>query len=86
VQFSIPATDNPSQPAIAGGPIVPVLDKTGLTGIYDISVDIKPELGTDMFSLWQRVLPERLRLRLESRRGPAGVIVVDSAARIPTTN
>jgi len=31
VQLSIPATDDPSRPAIAGGPMVPVLDKTGLT-------------------------------------------------------
>jgi len=86
VQLSIPAADNPSQPAIAGGPIAPVLDKTGLAGTYDFSVDIKPELGTDMFTLWQRALPERLGLRLESRRGQVGVIVIDSAAKTPTVN
>jgi uncharacterized protein (TIGR03435 family) len=85
VQLSIPAADNPNQPAIAGGP-VPVLDKTGLAGVYDFSVDIKPELGTDMFTLWQRVLPERLGLRLERSRGQVGVIVVDSAAKVPTVN
>jgi uncharacterized protein (TIGR03435 family) len=86
VQLSIPASDNPSQPAIAGGPMVPVLDKTGLTGTYDFSVEIKPEPGSDMFTLWQRELPQRLGLRLESRRGPIEVIAIDSAARIPTAN
>jgi uncharacterized protein (TIGR03435 family) len=86
VQLSIPATDSPNQPATAGGPLVPVLDKKGFTGIYDFSVDIRPEVDTDMFSLWQRALPERLGLRLESRRGQVEVIMVDSAARIPTAN
>jgi uncharacterized protein (TIGR03435 family) len=86
VQLTIPALDNPAQPAIAGGSLVPVLDKTGLSGIYDFNVDIRPEPGTDVFTLWQRALPERLGLRLESRRGQTEVVVVDSAARIPTLN
>jgi len=86
VQFSIPAADSPGQPAIAGGPMVPVIDKTGLTGVYDFRVDIGPELGVDKFTQWQRALPERLGLRLERRRGPVDVIVIDSAARTPTVN
>ena len=69
VPLSIPALNDPSQPAIAGGPMVPVLDKTGLSGIYDFSVEIRPEPGTDMFTAWQRALPERLGLRLEPQ-GP----------------
>jgi uncharacterized protein (TIGR03435 family) len=86
VQLSIPASDNPNQPARAGGPMAPVLDKTGLVGIYDFSVEIKPEPGTDAFSLWQRALPQQLGLRLESREGKVEVTVIDSAARIPTAN
>lgn len=86
VQLSIPASDNPSQPAMAGGPVVPVLDKTGLPGIYDFSVEIKPELGTDMFTLWQRALPQQLGLRLESRRGQLEMTLIDRAAKIPTAN
>ena len=34
VQFSIPAADSPNVPARAGGAPIPVLDKTGLQGIY----------------------------------------------------
>jgi uncharacterized protein (TIGR03435 family) len=86
VQFSIPAAENPSQPAIAGGPTIPVIDRTGLTGIHDFSVGMRPELGVDKFTQWQRALPQQLGLRLESRRGPVDVIVIDSAARIPTGN
>jgi uncharacterized protein (TIGR03435 family) len=63
-----------------------VLDKTGLPGIFDFSVDIHPELGTDMFALWQRALEDQLGLRIEGRRGNATVLVVDAAERIPTEN
>ena len=66
--------------------MIPVVDKTGLTGIYDFNVEIRPELGTDMLALWQRALPEQLGLRLEARKGQVGVIVIDSAAGIPTPN
>ena len=86
VQLSIPAATDPSKPATAGGPTIPVLDKTGLTGTYDFSADITPEPGVDVLNLWRLVLPERFGLRLESRRGPVEVIVVESASRIPTAN
>jgi uncharacterized protein (TIGR03435 family) len=86
VQLSIPAPDNPGEPARASASPIPVLDKTGLSGIFDFSVDIKPELGTDMFSSWQRVLEDQLGLRIESRKGNVAVLVVDEAARIPTEN
>ena len=65
---------------------MPVLDKTGLPGIYDFIADIRPELGTDSFTLWQRGLREQLGLRLKSRRDSVEVIVVDDAAKVPTEN
>jgi uncharacterized protein (TIGR03435 family) len=86
VQLSIPALNNPSEPARASGPPIPVLDETGLPGIYDFSVDIRPELGTDMFTMWQRTLQDQLGLRLENRKENVTVVVVDEAAKIPTEN
>jgi uncharacterized protein (TIGR03435 family) len=86
VQLTIPAPTDPSQPVTAGGPPVLVLDKTGLPGTYDFSADIPPELGTDMFTQWQRVLHEQLGLRLRSRKDKVEVLVVDSAERIPSEN
>jgi uncharacterized protein (TIGR03435 family) len=86
VQFSIPILDNPNQPGRAGGPTIPVLDRTELPGVYDFTLDVKPELGTDAFSLWQRALREQLGLRIESHRGPVEVIVVDVAAKVPSAN
>jgi uncharacterized protein (TIGR03435 family) len=86
VQFSVPILDDPTQPGRAGGPAIPVLDRTELSGVYDLIVDVKPELGTDSFTLWQRALGEQLGLRIESRRAPVEVVVIDDATRVPSAN
>jgi uncharacterized protein (TIGR03435 family) len=87
IQLTIPAlSDDPSKPSIASGPLVSVLDKTGLAGIYDIRVDLKPEPGVENFTLWQRFLQDRLGLKLESRKAKVEVLVVDSGEKTPTSN
>lgn len=86
VQFSIPATGNPNVPSRAAGPPVPVMDKTGLEGIYDFTVDIHPELGNDAFAAWQRVLEEQLGLHVENGKAEVEVIVIDHAVKLPTEN
>ncbi len=67
-------------------PQIPVLDKTGLPGVYDFSVDMNPELGTDAFTSWQRVLHDQLGLRIESSKENVAVLVVDEAAKVPMQN
>lgn len=87
VQFSIPAAASPSEPVRAGGTLIPVLDKTGLQGVYEFNVNAgPPELGTDAFTGWKRILEEQLGLRIEGRKGDVPVVVVDDAAKIPTAN
>lgn len=86
VQFSIPAAENPNVPVKAGGPPIPVLDKTGLEGIYDFTVDVRPELGTDAFTGWKRALHDQLGLIVENRKADVAVVVVDDASKTPTGN
>ncbi len=86
LQFSMPAATSPTEPVRAGGPQIPVLDKTGLPGVYDFSVDMNPELGTDAFTSWQRVLHDQLGLRIESSKENVAVLVVDEAAKVPMQN
>lgn len=86
VQFAIPAPASPSVPVIGLGPPVPVLDKTGLVGIYEINVDVHPEVGTDGFTAWKRVLEDQLGLKIDSRKADVPVVVVDDAVKIPTAN
>lgn len=86
VQLTIPLLDDPKTPSHAGGAPVPVVDKTGIEGIYDIAVDLKPDPGGDMFTVWQRALREQLGLRLESQRAAVQVLVIDRAERVPAGN
>ena len=46
VQLTIPVSDDPGRPGRAGGPPVPVLDKTGLGGIYDFSLQSRDQAGS----------------------------------------
>lgn len=65
-----------------------VIDKTGLTGQYDIEMDWTPDnrraddnAGPSIFT----ALQEQLGLKLESARGPVEMIVIERAER-PTEN
>jgi len=86
VQFTIPAPESANVPVRAGGTPTPVLDKTGLQGIYEFDVDLGPELGTDEFTTWKRALEGQLGLKIESRKGEVAVVVVDDAAKVPMGN
>lgn len=86
VQFSIPAPASPNEPVKASEAQAPVLDKTGLDGIFEFNVDLRPELGTDAFTAWKRVLKDQLGLEIQSAKGDVAVVVVDEAAKIPSEN
>ncbi|HEY6344072.1 MAG TPA: M56 and DUF3738 domain-containing protein [Bryobacteraceae bacterium] len=71
----------------------PVLNKTGLDGIYDFTIDISglnnfnPQTADDATgpSIFTAV-QEDLGLKLESRKEPITVLVIDSANKVPTEN
>jgi uncharacterized protein (TIGR03435 family) len=63
-----------------------VVDKTGIEGVYDITLDLKPDPGGDPFTVWQRALQEQLGLKLESQKAPVEMLVIDHAERVPTEN
>lgn len=76
------------------GPLrTPVLDKTGLTGRYDFTVDLssyfaQTKVGEqpDLTAIMMSALREQVGLNLESRREPVEVLVVDHIERNPTGN
>jgi uncharacterized protein (TIGR03435 family) len=77
----------------------PVVDKTGLTGEYDYSLEFRPE-GPNAAPPGQPVPPpsdtdapniitavqEELGLRLEAKKGPVEMLVVDGGEKKPTEN
>jgi uncharacterized protein (TIGR03435 family) len=66
----------------------PVLDRTGLEGTYNIPLEMsQEELGkSDGAAPSIFTVVEGLGLKLESRKAPLDVIVVDSGNKIPTEN
>jgi len=86
VQLSIAVSDDPSRPGRASGNPALVLDKTGLSGVFDFPLDFRADPSMDMLSRWQRILQDQLGLRLNSRRGEVEVLVVDGAEKVPTAN
>jgi uncharacterized protein (TIGR03435 family) len=64
----------------------PVVDRTGLTGTFDIDLEWAPEsvspadASTDRVSIFTAV-QEQLGLKLESTKAPVDVLVIDSAER-----
>lgn len=67
----------------------PVVDFTGLTGRYDLTLDWSPidkqtenAAGPSIFA----AIEEQLGLRLEARKMPLEVLIVDHADRVPAAN
>lgn len=85
-QISIPVPTSPGEPAIASSQPQPVLDNTGLQGTYEFNVNVTPELGTDGFTAWKRILEEQFGLRIKSNKAEVPFVIVDDAARIPVAN
>ena len=72
-----------------------VLDSTGLRGIYDVDLRWTPNdpagataplpVASEPSGLF-RAIEEQLGLKLESRRAPVDVLVVDHIERVPVAN
>jgi uncharacterized protein (TIGR03435 family) len=88
LRLTMPMTENqdPTVPVRATGVPPPVLDQTGIQGVFDIRVELKADPGADTFVVWQRALEEQLGLKLTAQKARVEVLVIDHAERIPTEN
>jgi uncharacterized protein (TIGR03435 family) len=93
--FNIGITNMPAQALIGGlGRIMPdrpIVDKTGLTGFYDVDVSWQAEAGTEGqpprldVSAMINALQEQAGLKLEAQTGPVDFLVIDSVEK-PSDN
>jgi uncharacterized protein (TIGR03435 family) len=70
---------------------MPVVDMTGLTGHYDVALDLAkfiPQTGEkgDPISMIQTGLQEGLGLKLEPKKLSLDLLIIDHAAKSPTGN
>ena len=65
----------------------PVVDKTGITGNYDIALNFAPEGSTDstLPSIFT-ALQEQLGLKLEPQKVPVEMLVIDHLEKVPSEN
>jgi uncharacterized protein (TIGR03435 family) len=78
----------------------PVIDRTGLKGVFDIALDWTPENQRPQGSEAEgrgaiegapgpnifRALQQQLGLRLEPQKGSVEILVIDHAEKVPTEN
>jgi uncharacterized protein (TIGR03435 family) len=74
--------------AILANPVrQPVIDKTGITGRFDIKLSFAPEGAADsaLPSVFTAV-QEQMGLRLEAQKVPVEMVVIDHIEKVPTEN
>jgi len=69
----------------------PIIDETGLDGLYEVKLDwtLRQLQNADVDAPGPSLftaLEDQAGLRLEARKGQVGVLVVDSAEKVPTAN
>jgi uncharacterized protein (TIGR03435 family) len=72
----------------------PVVDQTGLTGTYDIALDIskfantmdKPSGIDEVISVLAQAIKEQLGLTIEHHKAPIDMVIVDHAEKVPIDN
>jgi uncharacterized protein (TIGR03435 family) len=70
---------------------MPVVDTTGLTKRYDVTINVAKYIQQsgdrpDPLSIIQMGLQEELGLKLESKKVPLDLLIVDHAEKVPTEN
>lgn len=74
--------------SMLGRPLgAPVVDKTGIKGTYDFDLNFAPPESADssLPSIFTAI-QEQLGLKLESRKVPLQMLVIDSCRRVPAEN
>ena len=78
----------------------PVVDKTGLSGVFDFTLDLLNYMPldaegksvresltvTDREAIIIMAMQQQLGLKLEPKKGPIEVIFIDHAEKVPTEN
>ncbi len=71
---------------------LPVVDMTGLPGFYTFALDWTPAdaaVAPGVNPVWEALreaTESKLGLKLENRKAPIGIVVIDHVEKVPTAN
>jgi uncharacterized protein (TIGR03435 family) len=63
-----------------------IVDMTGLKGLYEVKLEWARDPNDGSGPTIYTAVQEQLGLKLEARKGPLDVLVVDQAEKVPTDN
>lgn len=86
LKLTIPLVADPAAPSVAQGTPVPVVNKTGIEGVFDLALPMSLDTREAPLTFWQRTLQEQLGLRLEPGQEPVEFFLIEHAERVPTKN
>ena len=85
LKLTIPLVADPATPSVAQGAPVPVVNKTGIEGVFDLALPMSLDAREEPLTFWQRTLKEQLGLRLEpGQEEPVEFFVIEHAVRAPS--
>ena len=63
-----------------------VLDKTGLSGAYEVDLQWTPDDSGDSGPSVFSAIQDQLGLKLEPHKSPVEILVIDHAEKVPVAN
>jgi uncharacterized protein (TIGR03435 family) len=62
------------------------IDRTGLTGTYDLTMKLAPEPGVSIMDAWVAAMPSQLGLELKRDKGTIQMFTIDHVEKTPSAN
>jgi len=82
LKLTEPLVADPATPSVAHGTPIPVVNKTGIEGVFDLALPMSLNAREDSFTFWQRTLQEQLGLTLKPGKEPVEFFVIDHAEQV----
>jgi uncharacterized protein (TIGR03435 family) len=79
LKLTEPLVADPATPSVAQGTPVPVINKTGTGGVFDLALPMSLDAREEPLTFWQRTLQEQLDLKLEPGQEPVEFFLIAHA-------
>jgi uncharacterized protein (TIGR03435 family) len=76
LKLTEPLVADPSAPSVAQGTPIPVVNQTGIEGVFDLALPMSLDARETPLAFWQRTMKEQLGLTLEPGEEPIEFFVV----------